>query len=163
MVFNFDDLLAGIAPTRVTVAVSAVDHSYEIEGLVKQLEAARQVEESDAKPERRLAEKSPVAQLEKRIKALQAEEDAAEQHEFVLRPCTPDEMQTIQVTDGDTRYLQMSMQCVEPALTPDQWRRLADALEAPRFSRICSAATALTLREGRGADFTRSTSGDDQT
>ena len=156
--FDFESFIAGISSTQVTVEVSAVDHSYEIEQLEQMLASLPE----DEPAQKRAAQKSPRTLITQQIAALRAEEDAAPGMSFRLRPLTPDEWKSLyEDGDGDgedTRYRQLSWQCVEPKLSPEQWKQLGARLELPRFGRIMKAATELSLREGKSPAFSQSAS-----
>lgn len=155
--FDFDAFVEQIIPTRITVEVSAVDRSEEIERLRELLEDMPE----DAATDKRAAQKSPRTAILSRIHDLQSEEENSPGIEFELRPLSPDEWRDLQNRgEGgeDTRYLQLSQQCVKPVLSEDQWRALGDKLGLPRFARILTAATSLTLREGKSPAFSQSVS-----
>lgn len=159
--FDFESFIAGISATEVTVEVSTVDHSYEIEQLQEALDALPEEDEP-----KRVSQKSQRTLIAQQIEDLRAEEDAAPGMAFRLRPLTPDEAKHVYESEDDTRYWQVSKQCVAVKmgdswgrpLTEDEWRKLADALETPRFSRIMRAATQLTMREGKSPAFSLSDS-----
>lgn len=153
--FDFDAFIEQIVPTRVTVELSTVDHSKEIDDLERML---ADLPDEDEITDKRAAQKSPRTQITQRIDALRAEEDAAPGMQFTLRPLTPDELKSIYDDEGDTRYQQIAWQCVEPKLTPEQWATLAERLESPRFARIMQAAADLTMREAKSPAFSQSAS-----
>lgn len=152
--FDFESFIAGIAPTEVTIEVSSVDHSYEIERLEEILSTLPEHGEETGK---RAAQKSQRTLIEKQIADLRAEEDSSPGLSFRLRPLLPDEFRDLN-DDADSRYVQMAAQCVEPRLSVEQWRTLGEKLQTPRFNKLVTAATSLTLREGKSPAFSPSAS-----
>lgn len=154
--FDFEAFINRVVTTEVTVEVSSVDNSYEIDKLREQLESLPDGDQTD----KRLGAKSPQTVIQKRIDELTAEEEAAPGLAFRLRPATPDQMRDYVNADDDTdtRYKQLADQCVEPKLTEDQWRKMGEALGAPRFGRVLSAAFELSMREGKSPGFSQSVS-----
>ena len=73
------------------------------------------------------------------------------------RTLTPDEFKSLD-SDKVTVYDQLAMQAIDPPLTTEQWKRLADRIGTAQWSQIVSDANALILSKVAVPDFSRSVS-----
>ena len=150
--FDFDAFIAGTQLARGPVSFYRVDHQREIQRLTQ---------EHDAIPksgdERESAATSPRHELAQRIADLRAEMEAS-RVELTIRTLTPDEFRKISDDDALDIYDQLEMQSVEPKLTREQWKALADRIGMAQFAQITKDANDLVLSKVAVPDFSQSVS-----
>jgi len=151
--FDFEAFINGTQLARGPIGFYRADHRAEI---------ARLTREHDALPpesgdEREASAPSQRKALADKIAALRAEMEAS-RVEFVIRTLTPDEFKRINDDDSLDVYDQLAMQAVEPALTKDQWKRLADKIGTAQWAEIVRDANDLVLSKVAVPDFSRSVS-----
>lgn len=149
--FDFEAFVAGTQLARRTVYVYRVDNRDEI--LRLQADHDRL---PDASGDEREATENPRRALAARIAALREEMEASRQG-FVIRTITPDELATIQSDDTDV-YDQLAIQSVEPKLTAEQWRRVADVVGLAQWSVLVADANDLIRSKVAVPDFSPSVS-----
>jgi len=149
--FDFEAFISGTQLARGTVSFFKVDNRPEIARLTKQHDAMP----ADDGDEREQSAPSPRKDLAAKIVALREEMEAS-RVEFTIRTLTPDELRTVMDAATEEPYDQLALQSVEPALTADQWRKLADRIGAAQFKVICDDANALILSKVAVPDFSRS-------
>ena len=148
--FDFEAFIAGTQLARRTTGFYRKDHRDEIDRLQA---------EHDALPvgDDREGSKGSRRKIAERIKALRDEMEAS-RVPLVIRTLTPDEFRKVSESDVLDVYDQLAMQSVEPALTKDQVRRLADVIGAAQWGAIVSEANALITSRVAVPDFSRSVS-----
>ena len=151
--FDFDAFIAGTQLARGTVSFFRKDNQREIQRLTR---------EHDALPksggdERESAESSPRHELAQRIADLRAEMEAS-RVEFTIRTLTPDEFRKISDDDKLDVYDQLEWQSVDPKLTREQWKALADRIGMAQFAQITKDANDLVLSKVAVPDFSQSVS-----
>lgn len=151
--FDFEAFISGTQLARGTVGFYKTDHRPEI---------ARLTREHDATPaaggdEREVSAPSKRADLAARIVALRKEMEDS-RVEFTIRTLTPDEFRKMQDSGDEEPYEQLAIQSVEPVLTSEQWRRLADKIGMSQFAQIVKDANDLVLSRVAVPDFSRSVS-----
>ena len=150
--FDFDAFISGTQLARGTTAFYKVDHRPAIIALTREHDALPKDEGDD----REQSAPSPRKALAEKIAGLRAEMEAS-RVELVIRTLTPDEFKRLDDTTVDV-YDQLSWQAIEPALTKDQWKALADKIGTAQWSQIVSDANALILSKVAVPDFSRSVS-----
>jgi len=157
--FDFDAFIAGTQLARGPVSFYKTDNRTEI---------LRLQQEHDALPpeggDDRVGSKSARRDLAEKIRSLREQMEAS-RVEFTIRTLTPDEFKRLQadneLPEGEQKiseYDQLEWQSVEPALSADQWRKLADRIGMRQFSDILNDANALILSKVAVPDFSRSVS-----
>jgi len=151
--FDFESFINGTQLARGTVGFYKVDHRPEILRLTREHDALP-VEGGDERegsgPSKRGAVAAKIASLR--------EEMEGSWVEFTIRTLTPDEFRRMSDDDNLDVYDQLEMQSIEPALSKDQWRRLADRIGTAQWSKIVSDANNLVLSKVAVPDFSRSVS-----
>ncbi len=153
--FDFEAFITGTRLARATVGFYRVDHRAEIDRLTREHDAA-----PASGDDREGAALSGRHALAERIAALRAEMEAS-RVEMTIRTLTPDEFRSLQSSgDGPELdvYDQLAMQAVDPPLTRDQWKALADAVGTAQFMAITNRANDLVLSKVAVPDFSRSVS-----
>lgn len=151
--FDFESFIAGTQLARGPVGFYKVDHRPEIARLTREHDALP----VDGGDDREVSAPSPRKDLAAKIAALREEMEAS-RVEFVIRTLTPDEFRKIQDDDTLDVYDQLEMQSVEPALTKDQWKRLADRIGTAQWAQLVKDANDLILSKVAVPDFSRSVS-----
>jgi hypothetical protein len=150
--FDFEAFIRGTQLPRRTVHVYRVDHRDEIERLEREHDAA--LPDGD---EREASRGSNRRQIAEQIKALRDEMEDSRQA-FVLRTLTPDELRQCAEDEAKDVYDQISIQSVEPHLSADQWRQVANAIGAAQWGALVVDANDLVRSRVAVPDFSRSVS-----
>ena len=146
--FDFDAFIAGTQLARGTVGFYRTDHRPEIARLTRQHDAMP----LDGLDEREQSAPSPRKALAEKIAALRSEMEAS-RVELTIRTLTPDEFRKVMDAETEEPYDQLALQSVEPVLTSEQWRKLADKIGTAQFKAICDDANALILSKVAVPDF----------
>lgn len=150
--FDFEAFIKGTQLPRRTVHVFRVDHRDEIDRLTREHDALPPEGADD-----RLASRSQRRDLAERIAAMRGEMDGS-RVEFTIRTLTPDEFKRLQDDDDLDVYAQLEWQSVEPKLTAQQWRQIADAVGVAQFQGLVQDANDLVLSRVAVPDFSPSVS-----
>lgn len=168
--FDFDAFIAGIKPSERKIVVYPVDNRSEIALLEQQIDAESQVESSSA----RFGSKPRSVTLAQKVKKLREEMEKSALT-FTFAPLHPDRVahyvggaEVDRVAEGEgavsaedamreAKYEQLAEQSVEPKLTKDQWKIVAERLGAPRFADLVNGATEHTLMSVTLPPFSPST------
>jgi len=151
--FDFEAFISGTQLARGTVGFYRADHRTEIAQLTREHDAIS----PDAGDEREASAPSNRKALADKIAALRQEMEAS-RVEFTIRTLTPDEFKRINDDASLDVYDQLAMQSVEPALTKDQWKRLADRIGTAQWAQLVKDANDLVLSRVAVPDFSRSVS-----
>lgn len=160
--FNFEDFISGAQLARRTVSAYKVDHSHELEALRREYDVLRKerdalVEDAD---EREGVASGPVSRLREVAERIEAMRDEMESSriDFVIRTLTPDEFKRFTDDDETTVYDQFALQSVEPKLTAEQARIVAERIGAAQWGEMMQQANALILSKVAVPDFSRNDS-----
>lgn len=148
--FDFEAFIAGAQLPRRTVSFYAIDNTDEINQLT--------AEHDSLPPEAddRVSSKSPRRRIAEKIKALREEMEASEQR-LVIRALDPNEFRDQGADDSIDIFDQLAKQSVEPVLTADQWRAIAQRMSAGAWgSQVVAKANALVLGSVAVPDFSQS-------
>lgn len=146
--FDFDAFIAGTQLARGTVSFFKVDHRPEIARLTREHDALP----VDGGDDREVSATSPRQELATRIKVLRTEMEDS-RVSLTIRTLTPDEFRKVMDAETEEPYDQLALQSVEPVLTSEQWRKLADKIGTAQFKVICDDANALILSKVAVPDF----------
>ena len=150
--FDFDAFIEGTELAQMKTGFYRKDHRVRIAELTAEHDAIP----ATSGDERETEQESPRKALAEQIAALRDEMDASHV-EVTLRSLTPDEFRALPETT-DSIYKQLEIMSVEPRLTEEQWRTLADRIGFAQFAKISTDASNLVLSKVAVPDFSRSVS-----
>lgn len=162
--FDFEAFISGAQLARRTVSAYKIDHRDEIQRLEErhdELRArrsdghAQRIESGDERegvaPDRKVADE--LRKVAERIASLRQEMEGS-QIDFVIRTLTPDEFRDI----TEDPFEQFALQSVEPELTVDQVKTVAERIGAAQWGEMMSAANDIVLSKVAVPDFSPSVS-----
>jgi hypothetical protein len=156
--FDFEAFISGAQLARTTVSAFKVDHTTEINRLKDRydeirdrFDATQSGDAGDAREGVTDPTVSEVREIEDRIDTLRREMEGS-RVEFTIRTLTPDEFRAL--GDGeDAVYEQFARQSVEPELTPEQAKRVADVVGAAQWGGMMMQANELVMSKAAVPDF----------